>query len=85
MQKNNRRVITMTPRPAAPEKMLWSHQQELSALKGKEVTIRMNDGSTIQGILNDADQFTLKVTQGSSMLSPVVLFKSAVTYFRVFA
>lgn len=80
-----RKVLTMPVKPASRQKKSWSHQHDLTELKGKEIAIRINTGETLVGTLEDADQFTVKINQNTSMLSPVVVFKSAVTYFRAHA
>jgi hypothetical protein len=40
----------------------WSHQAELDRLKGKAIAITGHDGSSVEGTLLEADQFTLRVS-----------------------
>jgi sRNA-binding regulator protein Hfq len=39
----------------------WSHQRELSALKGQRIALFMAKGGSRHGTLKDVDQFTVKI------------------------
>lgn len=66
-----------------PKKAAWSHQSDLIALKGSEVSIEMSDGK-FTGTLLEADQFTVKL-QTDQMFAgrktSVVIFKSSIICF----
>jgi hypothetical protein len=55
----------------------WSHQDELEALKGQEVSLffahRVDDMDYVTGMLVNADQYTIQLALGS---------QSLVTYFK---
>lgn len=55
----------------------WSHQHELTRLKGKRIVVTYSIGSVFKevfGVLEEADQFTVKV-------GGQVFFKSALLGF----
>jgi hypothetical protein len=77
--KLRRPVSVRTPGKA------WSHQQDLAALKGKIVTLFFLDDSKVEGMLVDADQFTIKVARPAVESKPariVTFFKHALTGFE---
>lgn len=65
---------------AAPKPKRWSHQDDLDALKGKKLIIGVLDEGPKEGVLLEADQFTLKL-KAVGAVSAVVYYKSALTYF----
>jgi hypothetical protein len=67
-------------RPAKPKR--WSHQDDLTALIGKTIVCGRSDGMSLEGVLVEADQFTLKI-QTPEFALPVLVFKSALTYIAV--
>jgi len=68
------------PRPKNHKPKAWTHQQELSNLRGKEICIFFIDDSYKVGTLVEADQFTLKLAisiAGKENKSVLTFFKSA--------
>ena len=63
----------------------WSHQDELTALKGTKITVcftrLIGTSSYTQGVLLEADQFTLKIDRGPYN-SPEIVFKHTIHSFR---
>lgn len=66
-------------KPAKPKR--WSHQDDLEGLRGQRIEINLNDGTSYNGTLLEADQFTLKI-QADNVLSAVTVFKSVMTDYR---
>ena len=77
---HKRRKLSMPPKQKR-----WSHQDQLSALVGKNVTISLLDVGDLTGKLLNADQFTiqleLKNARDNSLFART-FFKSALTYFN---
>lgn len=67
MNPNARSVQVERRAPGARNKLTapkikgWSHQDELREKRGLPVTLVFTDGFFIEGILADADQFTIKL------------------------
>lgn len=66
---------------AGPKLKSWTHQDDLKALKGKEVTLVALDRTEIFGLLLEADQFTIKILETASQ-SVVTYFKHTLASFR---
>lgn len=49
----------------------WNHQDELKSMRGKEVEVTLTDDDWDNGVLQEADQFTIKVNDR-------ILFKSQI-------
>lgn len=57
----------------------WSHQDELSALIGKEVDIIALDGKHLSARILQADQFTLKIAPTTTRtVTNTIIFKSSI-------
>lgn len=78
-------------RKPKPKPKAWSHQNDLTAAKGKQIQIHTHEGM-VNGTLLDADQFTIKVrttlNDGDYLAaqkdqSIVTYFKSALTGFTI--
>lgn len=83
MQTNDRRerqkIMMKGVKPKA-----WSHQNELAALKGKQILVCLGNVAhsfQLEGELLEADQFTLKVRRKGTSFD-VVVHKSAVIYWH---
>lgn len=59
----------------------WSHQSDLSALKGKLVHCDLTNCENITGALIEADNFTLKIRDEIDSEKIYVIFKSSIIMF----
>lgn len=68
-------------KPSKPK--AWSHQDDLQRAIGHKIRIKiMGEEKPIEGTLEAADQFSLKLRQPDSVYLGVY-YKSALTYFMV--
>jgi len=68
-----REVLTVSRFKGKPKAKVWSHMDDLKALKGKNVILDLG-GYVVAGLLVEADQFTIQLINESS--------KSITTYFK---
>jgi phage terminase large subunit len=64
----------------------WSHQNDLDALKGQNITVTLHTGHKLVVRLLDSDQFTLKVqdlSAGQHEQSVLTYFKHAIAAYGV--
>lgn len=77
----------LTSKPAPIKLRPWSHQRDLSELRGKTASVILLDGSVVSGVVSDADNFTVAITTGAFAAHAnderhkVVLFKHAMAAF----
>lgn len=70
-------------RPARPPKPKgWSHQEDLQAKIGSQITVDFHDGGNHSGRLLATDQFTLKVeTTVSGKTYTITVFKNYIASY----
>lgn len=76
----NRRVagkLQLKGRPAKVRR--WNHQEELEALKGKQITLKLDSGDFAEGVLVAADQFSIQIKSARNRL--FTYYKSALIYY----
>lgn len=67
-------------KPKTPK--AWSHEDELQALRGKVVKLTMVDDTWPQGVLLEADRYTVMLGHGHLGQSKLTYFKSAIVSFQ---
>jgi hypothetical protein len=78
-RENSRDRKPFRPKP-------WSHQQDLTAAKGKRVEIDFAETVGFTGVLLEADQFSLKVEVSNpdgTYKSVLTVFKHSIRHYRV--
>lgn len=71
-------------KPKPPKR--WSHQDDLTAAKGKRIEIMFGVEDGIAGEVLDADQFAIKIqvsNSDNSIKSVLTVFKHDIRFFRV--